>query len=237
MEVKQLNNLEPTLRKNPLFGILNDTQLSELLRVSKVNYYKKSRPIISQGQPAKYFFFVLKGQVKLHLISSDGNEKIVKFVNSHDTFAEALMFLQKKYYPINASTTEESRVLSIPSQAFYNILQSDSDLCLRMLGNICLKMRGHINEIEMLTILDASQRVARYIYNLMPAETCNGDSFSIAITKKSIAEKLSIRPETLSRILKKFEINEVFSFGNGVVTIHNRQRLSEINLEHCLSIA
>ncbi|WP_223668817.1 Crp/Fnr family transcriptional regulator [Kangiella shandongensis] len=237
MEVKQLSNLEPILRQNPLFRILSDKQLNQMLRGSKVSYYKKGRPIISQGQPARNFFFVLKGQVKLHLISSDGNEKIIKFVNSNDTFAEALMFLQKKFYPINASATAESRVLSIPSQTFYNLLKDDSELCLRMLGNICLKMRGHINEIEMLTILDASQRVARFIYNVMPADLKDHDSFPIAITKKCIAEKLSIRPETLSRILKKFEEQDVFSFGNGAVVIHNRKKLSEINLEQCQSIA
>lgn len=237
MEVKQLNNLEPILRQNPLFRILSDKQLNQLLRGSKVSYYKKGRPIISQGQPAQNFFFVLKGQIKLHLISTDGNEKIIKFVNSKDTFAEALMFLQKKFYPINASTTVESRVLSIPSKSFYNLLKNDSELCLRMLGNICLKMRGHISEIEMLTILDASQRVARYIYNLMPADMKNGGSFPITISKKCIAEKLSIRPETLSRVLKKFETQEVFSFDTGIVFVYDREKLSAINLGHCQSIA
>lgn len=231
VEALLLNNLAPTLRGNALFNCLSSEQLNKLLAISKLSYFRPNKPVISQGQVAKYFFLVLDGQVKLHLISTEGKEKIIKFVNSNDTFAEALMFLQKKFYPINGTSTKRSQILAIPSDYFYSLLHNNSDLTMNMLGNICLKMRGHINEIEMLTVLDASQRVARFVYDMMPHDIEDEGTFTISISKKSIAGKLSIRPETFSRLLKKFEDDNVFSFSNGKVTVLQRDRLSEYYLE------
>lgn len=237
MEATQLTNLAPTLRRNAMFNCLSDEQLQKLLSISKLTYFKPNKPVISQGQPAKYFFLVLDWQVKLHLISTEGKEKIIKFVNGNDTFAEALMFLQKKFYPINATSTKRTQILAVPSEYFYNLLHNNSDLAMKMLGNICLKMRGHINEIEMLTVLDASQRVARFVYDMMPHDIEDGGTFPINISKKSIAGKLSIRPETFSRLLKKFEDENVFSFSNGKVTVLQRDRLSEYYLESSEGVA
>ena len=183
--------------------------------------------MISQGQLAKYFFLVLNGQLKLHLLSSEGKEKIIKFVDVAETFAEALMFLQGKMYPINATTTKRSCVLMIPNEIFYSLLVNNSELCMKMLGSVCLKMRGHINEIEMLTILDASQRVMKFFYDLMPYNIKNGESFPIHLSKKSIAGKLSMRPETFSRILKRFEDEDVFVFVQHKIQVISREKMAD----------
>ena len=152
----------PLIKKSYLLHTLPNEKLDELLVSSKITDFDKEDIVITQGQSAQYFFLVLKGQLKLTLLSSEGKEKIVKFVDAGDTFAEAIMFLQGKHYPISAIATKSSKVLCIPNEHYYKLLSNNSELCMKMLGNICLKMRGHVNEIEMLTILDASQRVLKF---------------------------------------------------------------------------
>ncbi len=55
--------------------------------------------LIRQGQPAERFFLVLKGRVKLYRISTDGQEKVVEIIQAGQTFAEAVMFMQRSEYP------------------------------------------------------------------------------------------------------------------------------------------
>lgn len=224
-----------TIKKNYLMQSLSTSNLERLLSLSKIRKYSINEAIISQGQDAKYFFLVLKGQLKLHLISSEGKEKIVKFVNDNDTFAEALMFLQVKKYPINATATSASTVLMVPADYFYHLLSHNTDLCMKMLGNICLKMRAHVSEIEMLTILDASQRVMKYFYDIMPYTLKDGESFPVSTPKKSIAGKLSMRPETLSRILKRFEDENIFSFNHHKVTVLDRDEMANYQFYNSFS--
>ncbi len=214
------------IKQNYLFEPLSQDVFNKLIAVSKVKHFTSNEAIISQGQAAKYFFLVLSGQLKLHLISSDGNEKIIKFVESGETFAEALMFLQGKQYPISATANKNSDVLLIPSNYFHKLLTSNSELSMKMLGSICLKMRGHINDIEMLTILDASQRAMKFFYDLMPYNLKNGDSYPISLSKKSIAGKLSMRPETFSRILRRFEEEGVFIFSQHQIQVLSREKMA-----------
>ncbi|NVK21799.1 MAG: Crp/Fnr family transcriptional regulator [Kangiellaceae bacterium] len=217
----------PLIRQNYLLKSLNKEALEKLLSASKIKQFNSNDAVISQGQSAKYFFLVLNGQLKLHLLSSEGKEKIIKFVETAETFAEALMFLQGKQYPINATATKKSVVLMIPNEQFYSLLVDNSELCMKMLGSVCLKMRGHVNEIEMLTILDASQRVMKFFYDLMPYNIKNGESFPVTLSKKSIAGKLSMRPETFSRILKRFEDENVFVFSQHKIKVLSREKMAD----------
>ncbi|PXF63646.1 Crp/Fnr family transcriptional regulator [Kangiella spongicola] len=215
------------IRKSFLLQPLPEKALDELLANSKINDFNREDIIINQGQSAQHFFLVLKGQLKLTLLSSEGKEKIVKFVDAGDTFAEAIMFLQGKHYPISAISTKKSTVLSIPNEQYYKLLSGNSELCMKMLGNICLKMRGHVNEIEMLTILDASQRVLKFFYDLMPCNIKNGESYPVTMSKKLIASKLSMRAETFSRILKRFEEQQIFAFNQHQILVLDRDKMAD----------
>lgn len=217
----------PLIKKSYLLHTLPNEKLDELLVSSKITDFDKEDIVITQGQSAQYFFLVLKGQLKLTLLSSEGKEKIVKFVDAGDTFAEAIMFLQGKHYPISAIATKSSKVLCIPNEHYYKLLSGNSELCMKMLGNICLKMRGHVNEIEMLTILDASQRVLKFFYDLMPCNIKNGESYPVTMSKKLIASKLSMRAETFSRILKRFEEQQIFAFNQHQILVLDRDKMAD----------
>ncbi len=227
-----MNCTKDLLRNHYLFSALTEAQLDSLLSASKSRNYQSGQGIISQGQPASDFFLVLDGQVKLHLASIEGKEKIIKFVKRGDTFAEALMFLRKSAYPVNATATTRSSILCIPSPWYYRLLSDNSNLCLNMLGSLCLKLREHVAEIEMLTVLDAPQRVARFFCELMPESRINPDSFALSISKKNIAEKLAMRPETLSRILTKMEQEAILCFSKNRVKVFDRSKLEDMQRCH-----
>jgi CRP/FNR family transcriptional regulator len=79
---------------------------------------------------------------------------------------------------------------------------------LSLLANKCLKLNSRI---EQLTIMDARQRLARYILGLCPghASGCVGGRADCHIPfpkkKREIAAELGMAPETLSRALRQLE--------------------------------
>lgn len=215
------------IKESYLFKPLDTEVYNKLLSASSVRHVKNNDAIVSQGQSAEHFFLVLNGQLKLHLISSDGKEKIINFVEPGETFAEALMFMKKKFYPINATATTKSDILLIPNKIYYQLLSENTELCMKMLGSISLKMRRHVNEIEMLTILDSAQRVMKFFYDLMPYNINDGGYYPVNTSKKLIASKLSMRPETFSRILKRFEEDRIFSFKSRLVQVFDRSKMAD----------
>ncbi len=90
--------------------------------------------MIRQGQPAERFFLVLKGRVKLYRISTDGQEKVVEIIQAGQTFAEAVMFMQRSEYPVCAETLEAVQLVSFPNRLMLTLLEESPQTCLHLLG-------------------------------------------------------------------------------------------------------
>ena len=50
--------------------------------------------LFGQQDPARRFYLLLSGQMKLFRLALEGNEKVIEIVSPGSTFAEALMFLE-----------------------------------------------------------------------------------------------------------------------------------------------
>ena len=85
--------------------------------------------LFEQGDPAKRFYLLLRGQIKLFRLSPAGNEKVVDIVVPGGTFAEALMFLEQPLCPVGAVALQASEVVSIDATDFVGMLRESIDTC------------------------------------------------------------------------------------------------------------
>ena len=81
--------------QHPLFSHFNEQAQEELLADAQVREYPVQSLIFRQGDPAERFYLVQSGKVKLYRISADGKEKVVEIITAGNTFAEAVMFMQR----------------------------------------------------------------------------------------------------------------------------------------------
>jgi CRP-like cAMP-binding protein len=68
-------------------------------------------------------------------------------------------------------------------------------------------------------------RTVSYLLNQAPADN---NCFELNIAKSVIASRLSVKPETFSRILKNLHEQEIVSIEGRKVTIHDRDAMSGI---------
>ncbi|MNF89751.1 cAMP receptor protein [compost metagenome] len=69
--------------------------------------------LMHQGDPAKRFFLLVSGQVKLYRLTGEGQENLVEIIQPGQTFAEALLFSQARLYPVSATALKDSVLVSI----------------------------------------------------------------------------------------------------------------------------
>jgi CRP-like cAMP-binding protein len=195
------------LKKIYLFSALDDSQLREISANAKQKSLKTGERLFHQGDPCDYFFFVREGQIKLFRLSRDGDEKVIYVVLGGQTFAEAVMFMERKDgYPVDAESLEPSELLCFDSKTFVNLLKRSPDTCLRVMGNMSQRLRWQVNEIDRLTLHNATFRLISYLLDVCQEKT--GGKFEARLTtpKNVLASWLSIQPETFSRIL--FRLSE-----------------------------
>lgn len=200
--------LDPlNLKQIYLFSALDDGQLQEIAAHTKLKSLKTGERLFHQGDPCDYFFFVREGQIKLFRLSREGDEKVIYVVLGGQTFAEAVMFMERKDgYPVNAESLEPSELLCFESKTFVNLLKRSPDTCLRVMGNMSQRLRWQVNEIDRLTLHNATFRLINYLLDV--CEEKQGGKFEARLTtpKNVLASWLSIQPETFSRIL--FRLSE-----------------------------
>lgn len=187
------------LRATPLFQGLADDALALLLEGAVVQLLPQGASLFVQDAPAERFFLLLGGWVKLYRLGADGTEAIVSVIAPGETFAEAASFANA-VYPVCADAVAPSRVLLLTMPAFKQAIAADGVIALRMLGSLSRRLRHLVEQIEHLQVKSAPQRLGGFLVGLCP-ERSGAARLALPLPKALIAQRLGMRPETLSRAL------------------------------------
>ena len=215
------------LRQSHLFSRLTDLQLQRVYRHAKIVQLEDGQLLFAQGETVRYFYLVLQGKIKLYRMSPDGQEKIIEIVPAGEVFAEALMFMDQPNYPVSSAALSATVVIGIDARDFKAMLWDSVDTCLLLLGDMSFRLRKLVHEIDTLTLHSGTCRVASYLLQHAPDDQ---QCFDLDIAKSVIAARLSIKPETFSRIIKNLREQGILSIEGNKITIHNRKALQELGV-------
>jgi CRP/FNR family transcriptional regulator, dissimilatory nitrate respiration regulator len=219
--------LPEALKKHPLCASLNELQLQQLADNADYIDLSAQQHLFYQGDDAHKFFWLQQGQIKLYLLSANGQEKIIEIVQVGEVFAEALMFMQPSTYPVYAYALENSRVLSLDNATFTRFLHDSPQQCFAIMADLSRRLHALVEEINYLSLQNATDRVIHFLIQQLPDKSLDNYQVKLEINKQTLAAKLSIRPETLSRILKNLSIMGILDVQGRKITICSVQGLRE----------
>ena len=214
-----------SLRRAPLFAQLDATHLERVSRHAARLKLASEQLLFSQGDAADRFYLLLSGQIRLFRLSAEGGEKVIEIVSPGQTFAEALMFLRAPRYPVCASALTDSELIAIDSGAFAAMLRESVDTCFLLLGALSQRLRGLIGEIDDLTLHTATSRIARYLVAKLEPGT---RALQLDVRKGVLASRLSVQPETFSRVIKSLADRGVLQVQGPLVTVLDPDALLDI---------
>jgi CRP/FNR family transcriptional regulator, dissimilatory nitrate respiration regulator len=158
---------------------------------------------------------VRSGQMKLFRLSLDGVEKVIEIIQPGQTFAEAVMFMERQNYPVSAEAITASEVYSFDSRGFMQVLRESTDTCFRLMADMSMRLHMRLNEIDHLTLQNATYRMINYISQQIPEGATADIEIELNAPKSIIASRLSVQPETFSRILSNLT-------KEGIISVHGK---------------
>ena len=189
------------LRKVDLFTALDPGQLRVVIDSTRVVHLDGGQRLFDHGQPARQFFYLRTGQLKLFRSSPSGGEKIIEIIQPQEMFAQAVMFMEPDDgYPVSAETIEPSVLLGFDSEVMRGVLRRSVDTCFRVLASLSYRLRQQVDEIEKLTLHSAASRLAGYLVGQVPGDVPLSPGVHLPAPKNVIASRLGIQPETFSRV-------------------------------------
>ena len=230
MDIVQDKHVDSTaipdaLKRSHLFSELSEEQLERVRRHSHIIDMVEGESLFFQGDSAVSFYLIVSGRIKLYRVSADGKEKVVEIMEDGATFAEALMFLNKPNYPVTATAIAPSRVIGINCREFKSMLRESIDTCFLLLGSMSFRLRGLIREIDALSLDTGTVRTVSYLLSQAPDNAVN---YELQVAKSVIASRLSVKPETFSRILRHLHEQHIVTIEGRNVTIHDRDAMQEL---------
>ncbi|HLT03437.1 MAG TPA: Crp/Fnr family transcriptional regulator [Pseudomonas sp.] len=215
------------LRSHHLFEPLSEEQLDQLMQGSQLLNLEKGDTLFRQGDPAHSFYFVISGAVKIYRLTPDGQEKVFEVLTNRQTFAEAMMLMDTPNYVASAQTVTPTQLYRFPNATYMRLLQDNNRLAFALLGKLSIRLHQRLNEIETLSLKNATHRVVRYLLTQLGRVPDGGLSFELPMTRQLVAGHLSIQPETFSRIMRHLLDDGIISQDGRTITILDRTRLEQ----------
>lgn len=212
------------LSRLPMFRDAQPTALLRLARGARLQRYSRGEHVFRMGETCNEFHVTMHGQVKLFVCSQKGQEKIIDIAGPGKSFAEALMFMNRPHI-VNAQAISAAVLLSVERDAVVREMERDPRIGLRMLDGLSQRVHGLFSDVQSYTLHSGFERVTDYLLRALP-DGANSGNVILPVTKATIASRLSITPEYLSRVLRELEGQRLIRINNREIFVPDRTRLA-----------
>jgi CRP-like cAMP-binding protein len=211
----------------PLFAEMDGAELQRLAQGCQLRRLARGDMVFRVGEPCECFHVTVIGQVKLFALSPAGQEKVIELIGPGNTFAEAIMFMDKPYF-VNAQALTDTLLLTVCKRAVLDEISREPRFALRMLAGISRRLHGLVHDVEAYALHSGLQRVIGYLLRDV-ADHDGADSqsltVSLPVSKATIASRLSLTPEYFSRVLHELEAAGLIEVDKRDIRIRDPQAL------------
>lgn len=213
----------------PLFEGLPSPTLARIAAATREETYESGAAVIRQGDPCRAFFCVVEGAVRLFRLRPDGKEHALHRVGAGATFAEAAALTMTKYPASAAAAATPTVLLAVAREPFLRLFDGDPSVGRRMVASLSARLVHLVGRVEELSALSAGARLARALLDLPSKAGGSSLRVELPLAKKDLAAHLGITPETLSRLLRKWQDRGVLAIDGSSVEILDASRLMALS--------
>ncbi len=222
-----MNTYAKSLENCILFKHLNEANISSLLKVLQVKAvsYEKESIIALEGDRCTSLGIIAAGKIELQNIYPSGKVATLTTLMPGQCFGEAVLFSDQDHYPISAVAKTKSTILFIEKESIMHGLTHHPILLnnfLRLLSNKLTMMNRKIKVLSLDTI---RQKVCNYL--LKEYQTQKSVMIQTHMSRKAMAEHMSIQRPSLSRELIKMKEEGLIDFDKGTIKILSLEALED----------
>ncbi len=207
-----------------LFASLDGEQRARLMASMRSVELRRGQWLYSQGDLAQRFYFVKSGRIALFRQSPEGEEKIFAVIEPGETFGEGPAFVPDGVYSLNARAISECVLCAFDNREFRTVLSQSVELCFKLMATMRRREGFLLDEIEQISLQSATQRVVAYLLQ-RAGDAVGGDRVNLNIPKHILASRLTIKPETLSRVLASLRSRQLIELAGDTIVIADRETL------------
>jgi CRP-like cAMP-binding protein len=191
----QRNSIRLQLRQNQVLQGMTPAQWAELEPLLVVADYRKSDPLVRQGDEEMEQFFILEGMLKRVVSNPEGREMILRFAADTEMDTSYAAWRLRTPVPYSIVAVTKVRTAELPMPLWADFIDRHPEVKERFEYEVMKLMSEVMAHTITLHLLDASGRLLRF--------QRKHPELAGSIPKKELAAYLNLTPETLSRLKQK----------------------------------
>ncbi len=186
------------IRALPLFCDMSEANFKQLVSAAFLQRFPQHVGLISEGDLPDFLHIVVDGSVEL-FGTHDGHETTIDIIRPVTTFILAAV-IRDAVYLKSARTLTPAQVLMIPAQTVRDVFGRDAAFARAIVNELAERYRGVVRSLKNEKLRNSAERLANWILH---ADALQGNQRSIELKfdKRTLASRLGMTPENLSRNL------------------------------------
>lgn len=201
------------IRELPLFADMSDVRFSSLMKAALFQRFPAQVLLIEEGQRPDFMHVVVEGTIELFARHRD-RETTLEILTPVTTFILAAVVLDEVYLK-SARTLSPARILLIPAPVVRDMIGRDPIFARAMMRELARRYRGIVKALKDDKLRSSSERLANWILR-MAREQGNSRTIELPYEKRTVAARLGMTPENLSRALLQLSEHGVTSRGRKI---------------------
>jgi CRP-like cAMP-binding protein len=220
------------LRKVIVFEQATDDDLALILQNSITRSIEEGGYFFFQGDAARYFYILIRGQVKLMQTTPQGQQVNLRTIYPWQMFGALGVVRTEGKYPANAQTLEDSVALAIENQLLASMMKTRPYLSMGLMDLMTAYIREMQDRYRELSTERVEQRVANALLRLAAqsgTKSENEAGIELTFSRQDVAEMTATTLYTVSRLLSDWERRGVVETGRErirILTPHEMVRIA-----------
>lgn len=217
--IEELRNMES-------FHVLSEEDLHFVHDKYREINYRKGEYICKQGSFASQIMYIKKGVVKVFTEHSDTN--LILTLERSGCFIGLPTLYTSKVFPYSVTSFEDATVCLIDVQDFQLLMRRNSLFALEVIKQLNDYTLRSFDRLHCLTHKHLHGRLADILLCLMNRIYCSTE-FTISLSRRDLSELTVMSIESLSRIIKEFNDEEITRIVGKDIEILQVERLQSIS--------
>lgn len=211
------------LQEQPLQSYLpSDPTLDWFISHCHIHKYSAKSTLIHAGEKAETLYYLIKGSVAVLVKDDEGKEMILSYLSQGDFFGELGLFdeMKERTAWVKAKTTCE--IAEISYKKFRQLIQINPEILMFLTAQLARRLQNTSKQVTNLAFLDVTGRIAQTLINLakLPEAMTHPEGMQIKITRQEIGQIVGCSRETVGRILKMLEDQNLISAHGKTIVIY-----------------
>jgi len=195
---------------------------------AQLREFRRGATIAKRGEPFPGVIALVEGSAKLALRRNDGEEKVARILEPGECFGYAALLLERAC-PVDVVALANGVVATIPSQPILRLMELHAGFAKAMARALAERVLELVGELEACVQHSSLQRLACYLDSrAAPAGEKGQWMVRLPATKSTIAARLGVKKETMSRMLRELASRGVIAVAGPEIAILDRAGLAKL---------